>query len=153
MHASLAAALIKIANPKPEESIFDPYCKDGVIVIEAALLGSKEIYAQDVVENNIRNAKINAKMAKVNIAWENPQKQVDYLITNIWVPALQPRSKEKIAQMLEENKEKVKKKVLMLTNWKNAEKSIGKEWNVEEKRTITRGLIRNYLFILRKNSS
>lgn len=148
--ASLAAAVIRSAKVAPEETIFDPYCKDGVVAIEAINLGSKQVYANDLNENNLRNAQINAKMAKVNIAWEVPT-TVDYIITNLWVPAKAEESKEYAIRFLEASKEKVKKKLILITNWKGLEKRIPDAWLLEEKRIIKRGEVSNYVFYLKRS--
>ncbi len=147
--ASFAAAAIKISKISPEESMYDPYAKDGVIAIEAARQGIKKIYATDQDENNLRNAKINAKMAKVNIHWEEIS-EVDYIITNLWVPARQERSKEYAIHFLEKSEDKVKKKLIVVTNWIGLEKRIPEGWSVEEKRMIQNAEIKNYIFVLKR---
>lgn len=62
----IAYSLLRISDYKKNESLLDPFCKDGVILVEAGLIGGKKLYGMDN-ENNIRNAKINAAMAKVKI--------------------------------------------------------------------------------------
>lgn len=64
INASLAYALVFLAEIKKADKILDPFCTDGVILIEAGLLGCKDLYglAQDT-----KNASINAKLAKVKI--------------------------------------------------------------------------------------
>ncbi len=151
--ASLAAAMIKIAEITPEDSMLDPLCKDGVIAIEAARQGIKNIAATDTIENNVRNAKINAKMAKVNINWEPKKENVEYVITNLWVPAKFEGAKQFAGKFLEWQKEKVEKKIIILTNWTGIEKKIPEGLVIEAKRLVKRGEIKNYIFILGKRSS
>jgi len=68
----IASCLIKYLKIK--DSLLCLECKDGIIPIEAALQDVKEITAQDVNGNNIRNAKINAKLAK---------KEINFITTSI----------------------------------------------------------------------
>lgn len=63
----IAYSLLKFAKWKKKEVLVDPFCKDGVIPIEAALLGGKNIFGFDDSLNNVRNARINAKLAGVDI--------------------------------------------------------------------------------------
>ncbi len=63
---TVAFALLKTAGFNASESLLDPFCRDGIILIEAALLGGKKLSGIDS-ENNIRNARINAAMAKSKI--------------------------------------------------------------------------------------
>ncbi len=153
INASLAAAVIKIAKITSEESMLDPLCKDGVIVIEAAKQGIKKIYAADTIENNVRNAKINAKMAKVEIAWEPKEEKVDYVITNLWVPAKFEKAKQFAVSFIAKQKEKVNKKMIIITNWKGLERKMPEGLKVEEVRLVKRGEIKNYILVLGKNSS
>ncbi|MBI2673146.1 methyltransferase [Candidatus Woesearchaeota archaeon] len=63
----LAAALILISKSKKEDPLLDPFCKDGIIPIEAALIGYKNVYGIDETENNVRMAKINSKLANAKV--------------------------------------------------------------------------------------
>lgn len=62
----IAAAALAISEYTPKKSLCDPFCRDGVILIEAGILGGKELTGIDK-KNSIRNAKINAEVAEVNI--------------------------------------------------------------------------------------
>ncbi len=67
INACLAAAAVKFSEAKSSDTILDPFCRDGVIPIEASLLGCKNVFAFDESMNNVRNAKINAKLAGANV--------------------------------------------------------------------------------------
>jgi len=67
INACLAAAAVKLAAVKKSDSILDPFCRDGVIAIEASASGCENVFACDESMNNIRNAKINAKLALTKI--------------------------------------------------------------------------------------
>ena len=56
--------MIFLAELKKTDKILDPFCTDGIILIEAGLLGCKNLYglAQDT-----KNASINARLAKVKV--------------------------------------------------------------------------------------
>lgn len=79
INACLAASLIKTSKIKKQEILVDPFCKDSVIAIEAYLQGIKKIYGFDSEKNNIRNSKINAKLAKAKIKLS--ASEIDWLDT------------------------------------------------------------------------
>ncbi|MBM3199504.1 methyltransferase [Candidatus Woesearchaeota archaeon] len=111
INACLAAAMVRLAKIKPKQVIVDPFCKDGVILIEAALLGAKKVYGFDESMNNVRNAKVNAQVAKVKIEvskaeidWletKFSQTSVDCIVTNPPFPA-RHRSKEDVEKITKE---------------------------------------------------
>ncbi|MBU2634388.1 MAG: hypothetical protein KJ674_04025 [Nanoarchaeota archaeon] len=72
----IAYSLLKIANIKKTNSLLDPFCNDGSILIEAGLLSIKKLcgFTQDT-----KNALINSKIAKVNIDLSN--NQIDWIDT------------------------------------------------------------------------
>src|SRR3989338_53999 len=62
----IASCLLNISGWKKTESLLDPFCKDGTILIEAGLNGGKKLHGCDD-ENNVRNARINSALAKLKI--------------------------------------------------------------------------------------
>lgn len=68
VNACLAAAMIRFAETKPKHVTVDPFCKDGVILIEAVLQGIKKVHGFDESLNNVKNARINTQMAKTEIS-------------------------------------------------------------------------------------
>jgi len=81
INACIAYSLLKIAESKKEDVILDPFCKDGIIPIEAYLSGYKKIKASDETFFNVKSSKINAKIAKAKINFS--QYGVDWLDTKI----------------------------------------------------------------------
>lgn len=81
VNACLAYSLLEICGWDKNKSLFDPFCKDGVIVIEAALCGGKEVYGYDSNPNNVKNAEINAKLASVKVEFKIKD-EVDCIVTN-----------------------------------------------------------------------
>ncbi len=69
INACLAASAVILSGVKKSGTILDPFCKDAVIPIEAYMLGYKNVYACDESMNNVRNAKINAKLASAKISF------------------------------------------------------------------------------------
>ncbi|MFH1332252.1 MAG: THUMP domain-containing protein [archaeon] len=67
INACLAAAAVRFSSINGSDVVLDPFCKDGVIPIEASILGCKKVFAFDESMNNVRNAKINAKLANVKV--------------------------------------------------------------------------------------
>ncbi len=64
LNATLAFALLKIAKFKKSQILLDTFCSDGIILIEAGLLGGKKLYGFNY---DVKNASINSKIAKVKI--------------------------------------------------------------------------------------
>jgi len=62
----LAHLVLKLAGVKKNSKVLDPFCKDGVIAIEASLLKCK-VYAFDADAGNIKATKINAQLAKTKL--------------------------------------------------------------------------------------
>ncbi|MFH1210952.1 MAG: THUMP domain-containing protein [archaeon] len=91
INACLAAAAIKFSGVKKSSIVVDPFCKDGVIPIEASLVGCKSAVGLDESANNIRAAKINAKLANAKVKFVKSnvdsldmkvdENSVDFIIT------------------------------------------------------------------------
>jgi len=64
LNAALAFSLLKIAKFDKNKILLDPFCGDGIILIEAGLIGGKKLYG---LNNDVKNAIINSKVAKVKI--------------------------------------------------------------------------------------
>ncbi len=64
LNAALAFSLLKIASYDKNKILLDPFCQDGIILIEAALLGGKKLYG---LSPDVKNASINSKIAKVKV--------------------------------------------------------------------------------------
>lgn len=126
IHACLAHAMTKFIPIKKQDVILDPFCKDGVIAIEAYLAGYKKVSAFDALNNNIRNAKINAAMAKVDISFENldvgwimtkfKEHTIDFIITNFFVSRRDKNVMESLAEFFRQASYAVKKNIVLVTN-------------------------------------
>ncbi|HII15676.1 MAG TPA: methyltransferase [Nanoarchaeota archaeon] len=105
VNACVAYAMIRISGWKKSESLLDPFCKDGVVAIEAALYagniprgffsndgkiaavdkkikkGELKAYAYDPLMPNVRSAEINAKLASVNKQITFSRTDLDWLDT------------------------------------------------------------------------
>ena len=92
-------SLLKIAGLNKNNSVLDPFCSDGSILIEAGLSGCKKLYG---FNKDIKNASINSKIAKVgitfkteNIDWLDTifkKDAIDFIISS--VPFISKRSNE-----------------------------------------------------------
>lgn len=71
VNACLAYAMVCLADCKTNNILVDPFCKDGIICIEASFHGCKNVYGFDESKNNLRNAEINCKLAKANVNFDN----------------------------------------------------------------------------------
>lgn len=145
----LASSLIKISKIKATDTLVDPFCKDAVIPIEACLMGIKKVYAYDPEDNNIRNAKINSKLAKAKIKFS--VLPIDWLDTKFKkntvkiITSLPFESKRKskyevipiLKEFFHQAKYVAKNPVIVLTQKPKLAKELAKKeyFNVEEKKT------------------
>lgn len=84
INACLAYGAVRLSGWTQDKTLLNPYCKDGVIAIEAALTGGKNITATDTKPTNIKAAQTNAKLAGANINFtEQFEGTADYIITSL----------------------------------------------------------------------
>ena len=163
INACLAASLIKISKIKNMEILVDPFCRDSVIAIEAYLQGIKKVYALDSEKNNIRNSKINAKLAKAKIKlstletdWLDTKFRKNYvkIITNLPFESKR-RSETEIIPILKEFFHQVKyiakNPVVVLTQKPRLAKELAKKekFKIKEKK-IEKGETKYSILILTK---
>lgn len=116
----VAACLIKHLDINRNENLLCINCRDGVIPIEATLQDIK-VTSQDSNPNNIRNAEINAKLAKkeINLQLRNIDQiegKYDYIITQIIFSKDKKGPHRKINDIFQFSKENLKKKLAIITN-------------------------------------
>lgn len=116
----VAACLIKHLNIRKNETLLCINCKDGVIPIEATLQNIK-VLSQDSNPNNIRNAEINAKLAKkeINLQLRNIDQiegKHDFIITQIIFSKDKKGPHRKINDIFQFSKNNLKKKLAIITN-------------------------------------
>ena len=142
LNATIAYALLKIADYKREDVLLDPFCGDGVILIEAGLLGGKNLHG---TSDYLENAKINSHLAGVKINLDNnfdfnkfKKGSVDKIITN---PLMV--EKAKIREVFAQAKRILKKEgvILIISNQINSIKKIAGEngFNGRKKAEIVNG--------------
>ena len=155
----VAFALLKLSDFKASESILDPFCRDGVILIEAALFGGKKLYGIDN-ENNVRNARINAAMAKSKIAFypasekENLKQKIDKIITCLpLVSANNKNAESLLANFFKETCKKAKVSITCLAREAKFAETLAKKhgFHVLKKiAVVTGGQLQTILVILPK---
>lgn len=116
----VASSTIKYLNIQKNESLLCIDCKDGVVPIEATLQNI-EIIAQDSNPNNIRNAEINAKLAKKEIEFQlknvdQIEASPDYIITQIVFSKDKKGPHKKINDIFQFAKKNMKNKMAIITN-------------------------------------
>ncbi|MAG52477.1 MAG: hypothetical protein CMH62_00770 [Nanoarchaeota archaeon] len=67
LNSSIAFIALKFSNFTKNKNLLDPFCGSGIISIEAASLGAKEVYATDNQYYCTSSTNINSKIAKVQI--------------------------------------------------------------------------------------
>jgi|TARA_B100001971_G_C18135972_1_gene507611 23S rRNA G2445 N2-methylase RlmL len=127
INGCLAYSLLKLADYKKNEILVDPLCKDGVILIEAGLIGGKKLFGFEDNLYHIENSNVNSKLAKVkiNLIEEDldflgkkfKKKSVDKIITSIFVYTKnKKKSIEKIKELIHYSKPILKKSLVLLSN-------------------------------------
>ncbi len=76
LNPTIAYSALALSDYKKGDILVDPNCRDGIIIIEAGLMKKGKVFGFD---KNIRNARINSKIAKVKI--DLGQNEVDWLDT------------------------------------------------------------------------
>lgn len=69
LNACLAYFMLKLLG---KGDLIDPFCRDGVIAIEAARMKLGKVYAWDENYNNLKNAEINAALAEAKVKFCKP---------------------------------------------------------------------------------
>ncbi len=146
INGCLAYSLLKIANYNKNEVLVDPLCKDGTILIEAALIKGKRIYGLDDNLYNIKNSEVNSKLAKVkinlikaNIDWLDTKfkkSSIDKIITSIFVYKRNKNNAIKnIKELFYQSRYVLKNKLVILSNINLDKYAIGfklkKRYNIE----------------------
>ncbi|MEK6839855.1 MAG: THUMP domain-containing protein, partial [Nanoarchaeota archaeon] len=137
----IATAVIMIANPKKTDVILDPLCKDGVIPVEAHMLGIKKIHAIDPIKNNVRNAVINCKYAKTKITpqcyevtWLDTlfkKNDIHHIITNILLSKHDKEPEKFVKEFFHQAEFIAKEAVTIITNKPDIIKNNAPSWNME----------------------
>src|SRR3989339_502340 len=64
INSTIAYSLVSLAEINKTDNVLDPFCKDGVILIEAGISKAKKLNG---LERDIKNSSINSKLAKIKI--------------------------------------------------------------------------------------
>ena len=87
LNSAIAFLALKFSKFTSKKSLLDPFCGSGIIPIEAALIGSKKVFASDNQYWCIEATKINSKIVKtkINISQKEIKdldKKVDFIVTD-----------------------------------------------------------------------
>jgi len=67
-HPTVAAALARVAAPRPRDRIWDPFCGSGLELIECGRVAAVDLFGTDLDERALAAAHANAEAAKLNVA-------------------------------------------------------------------------------------
>jgi len=157
INACLAYALIKLSN-WDKGLLVDPFCKDGVICIEAALSNSGKVYGFDESKNNIRNAKINGEYAEAKVIWGNYDlswlstkfEKIDCIISNVPFESKRRSEKEvreKLRELFKQVKGLLKKKMVLISRKDEIIEEESKDFRLIEKRELVKGQEKWFIFV------
>ncbi|MDD5331791.1 MAG: hypothetical protein PHE43_03140 [Candidatus Nanoarchaeia archaeon] len=150
----IANALIQESEIKENNSLIDPFCKDSVIPIEAFNHNIKMIYSFDN-ENNIRNSRINSKLAKAKINLEEKNikditQKADFCLTTL--PIISKKNTSlKYIELFFNIIPKLVKTIGLVTFNPEITKDFCKKHNLKIKKEINlkKGTQNIYIFILK----
>ena len=136
----IAAGVIKIAGVKKSESLLDPFCKDGVIPVEAWMMGIRKVHALDPIKNNVRNAAVNCQFAKTGIVpkcyeatWLDTlfkKGSVDHMVTNMCIGKYDEEPEKVVKELFHQADFVVKKAVTVITNREDMLRKAAGGWKV-----------------------
>jgi len=152
VHPCVAYSMLKLIDLKSKETFLEPRCGDGVIAIEAALLGA-EVTALD---RNIRDVRINAKIAKVELDLQEGKldtlnkKKFDKIAT--YLPSVSKIKREGMISGIYEEFFLIMKKILkgrmaILVEKKKLVKKFSSDFKLLEERKISVGNSGYYILI------
>lgn len=138
VHPCVAYSMLKLIDYKKNESFLDPRCGDGVIAIEAALLGGKKVYG---VDRNIMDARVNAKVAKVDVTLTEELKIKKAKKIATYLPSVSKHKRENMISGIYERFFKDIRKILdgkmaILVGKKDLIKKFAKGFKLIEERKI-----------------
>jgi len=81
INVCIAYSMVRLSGYDGKKNLLDPFCKDGVIIIEAALYKKGNINGFDELFHNIRSCEINSKLAKINKEINLSRTDVEWLDT------------------------------------------------------------------------
>jgi len=153
LNPCLAYSLISMSGFKKNDVLLDPFCRDGIIAIEAALLNKGKVIALDYSSNNIKNSTINAKTAKAEIEFINDSilnfnEKVDIIIA---YPPFYSKKKDKSTvinqwqQFLSHSKTILKKSMVLICP-KEDIKDYLQDYKILEERKIVIGNTNYFIF-------
>ncbi|MFH1972569.1 MAG: THUMP domain-containing protein [archaeon] len=167
INACIAYSMVRLSSYKKGKNLLDPFCKDGVIPIEAILYQKGKVYAYDSLFHNIRSTEINAKLAKINkelnlsrtdIEWLDSKfkkEEVDCIVTTIPFPSKHFTEKnaqkiyEQFLYQLEFILKKNAKAVIIGQNLSTFKEMLS-SFKIKESREITTGGLKQEIVVFTK---
>ncbi len=155
--------MVKFSGARKSDVVLDPFCKDGVIAIEAAQEGIKRVHAYDDNKNNIRNALINAKVAKVKIDCKTleldwldtifKERSVDYILTNVFISQRNKDADRQVTELVHQAEFLLGKGMTIITNKPEVIKEkIKEKFVIEKEKNIQKGDMKYTLLNLTKKN-
>ena len=97
--------------------LIDPFCKDGIILIEASRMGLGKVYGDDTNKNNLGHTKTNSELAGVEVKFVDFKDFKDKINIATFLPAVFERTKANEFRIEEffEVANKVAKKLVVCT--------------------------------------
>lgn len=151
----LAFCSLKLLNVKKNDIVFDPFCRDGVVLIEGSRLGCK---CHGFMQN-IRNARINSKVAKVDLVLDEQNidiAKIRFKKNSVYVcsyfPSISKRKNERtIFRFYEEffRNSFVYKKICLICRKKDV-LEFAKDWKLKKELVVEKGSEKFYVFLLEK---
>jgi len=167
INACIAYALVRLSDYDKNKTLLDPFGKDGVVAIEAALFKEGKIYTFEDLFHHVRNIEINSKLAgarkKINVSrteveWLDTkfkEREVDCVATIIPYPSKQVKENKvkKIYKELLHHLAYIMKKgskMVFLAPRIELFKEINEKFKVLDERTVSTSNLEYKIIILQK---
>ena len=147
LDCTIAYGMMKLADIKDDEIIFNPHCKDGVIAVEAALNSRGRIYCDDN-SNNMRNADINIRLAEADVKYGKPEK-IDKVLA-ILPSYIRRLNNGAVDRILDEFFEEFKDVKRMVAVCSMDIESFTKGFKTNKKLELSAGDSKYFIFVLEK---
>lgn len=114
LNVCLAYCIVRLLD---KGDLIDPFCRDGILVIEAAKLKYGKLYADDMNKNNLRHIQTNAALAEVEVELVDFYEFNEKINIVTFLPIVSSKTKynEKKIEKFFEKANSIAKKMLICT--------------------------------------
>ena len=160
LNPCIAYSALSLIKYKKNDILVDPVCRDGIIVIEAGLMKKGKVFG---FEKNTRNARINSKIAKVDINLS--ENEIDWLDTKFkknsvkitsYLPSVSKRNnefdiKKLYSEIFHQFKYIIKDYIALIVRKNDLIRSYFTDFKLVKELDVEVGADKFTIFVLKKN--